>query len=254
MPSYRPWGSIEDGAIEFESLTDETLEGALEVIRKSFFIYENVCKGVALMSEPGAAEELEELCLDAAKDGVSVVAIDVKSREVIGVAFNKIQIQKSPPEKGAFEVFSENCKYKASKCLVDFMINVDSRINLFKHYNTDCIFECMFLATLPQMQKRRIGESLVSSSIEVARELKRGNPVKIHILEKGNNNTIRNQAAVPNLVSAIMTSNYSQKIARKCGFEILARVSYKDFHFDGMSFSDRIGDEHRDSILVAKRL
>ncbi|XP_078042746.1 uncharacterized protein LOC144473062 isoform X4 [Augochlora pura] len=253
MPSYRPWGSIEDGAIEFESLTNETLEGALEVIRKSFFIHENVCKGVALMSEPGAAEELEELCLDAAKDGVSVVAIDVESGEVIGVAFNKIQVLKSPLEKGAFETFSENCRHKASKCLVDFMINVDSRINLFKHYNTHCIFECMFLATLPQKQKRRIGESLVSSSIEVARELKRGNQVKIPVVKNGDNN-VQNQAAIPNIVSAIMTSNYSQKIAKKCGFETLARVSYDEFHFDGMSFSDRIGDEHRDTTLVAKRL
>lgn len=253
MPSYRPWGSIEDGNIEFESLTDETLEGALEVIRKSFFVYENVCVGVALTSEPGASEELEELCLNAAKDGVSVVAIDVTTGEVIGVAFNKIQVLQNPSEKGAFEVFSDNCKYKSSKALVDFMISVDSRINLFKHYNTECIFECMFLATLPEMQKRRIGESLVSSSIELARELKRDKLVKTPVTINGDK-TIQNLPAVPSIASAIMTSNYSQKIATKCGFETLTRISYKDFHFDGKSFSERIGDEHPDCILVAKRL
>lgn len=93
MPSYRPWGSTEDGAIEFESLTEDTLEGALNVIRESFFVHESVCKGVALISEAGAAEELEELCLDAAKDGVSVVAVEVATGEVVGVAFNKIQVE-----------------------------------------------------------------------------------------------------------------------------------------------------------------
>lgn len=92
MPSYRPWGSTEDGRIEFESLTDETLEGALNIIRESFFVYECVSKAVDVNLEPGASQELEELCLNAAKDGVSVVAIDITSNEVVGVCFNKIQV------------------------------------------------------------------------------------------------------------------------------------------------------------------
>lgn len=94
MSPYRMWGSTEDETIDFESLANDTLEGALDVIRKSFFIYENVCKGVDLLSEPGASKELEKLCLETAKDGVSVVAVDVNSGKVIGVAFNKIQVNK----------------------------------------------------------------------------------------------------------------------------------------------------------------
>lgn len=94
MPPYRVWGSTEDRTIDFESLTNETLEGALDVMRKSFFVYESVSRGVDLLSEPGASEELEKLCLDAAKDGVSVVAVDIYSGEVIGVAFNKLQVNK----------------------------------------------------------------------------------------------------------------------------------------------------------------
>lgn len=94
MPSYRVWGSTEDRSVDFESLTNDTLEGALNVIRKSFFLYESVSRGVDLLSEPGASDELEELCLDAAKDGVSLVAVDVNTGEVIGVAFNKIQVNR----------------------------------------------------------------------------------------------------------------------------------------------------------------
>lgn len=92
MCHYQPWGSIENGRIEFETLTDETLHGALDVIRKSFFVHEFVSKAVDLMSEPGATEELIELCLNAAKDGVSVVAVDITTNEVVGVCFNKIQV------------------------------------------------------------------------------------------------------------------------------------------------------------------
>ncbi|XP_043602826.1 uncharacterized protein LOC122576498 isoform X1 [Bombus pyrosoma] len=253
MPPYRVWGSTENRAIDFESLTNETLEGALNVMRKSFFVYESVSRGVDLLSEPGASEELEKLCLDAAKDGVSVVAVDIYSGEVIGVAFNKLQVLNSSSEKSAFEIFSENCKYKSSKALVDFMIDIDAKMNLFKHYNTDCIFEIMFLATLPNNQKRRIGELLVSTSIEVAKELKKGNAVKTPVTINGDN-TIQNLEAVPNLVSAIMTSNYSQKISAKCGFESLVSTNYKEFQFNGKSFNERIGNEHLNCLLVAKRL
>ncbi|XP_034944972.1 uncharacterized protein [Chelonus insularis] len=253
MPSYRPWGSTEDGAIEFESLTTQTLNGALKVIRESFFTCENVCLGVDLLSEPGAAEELEQLCLEAASDGVSVVAIDVNTQEVVGVAFNKLHGQQDPSVKGNFEKFSENCKYKSSKALVDFMINVDSRINLFEHYNAACLLEIMFLATLQNYTKRRIGELLVSSSLELARQLYCGNAVKTAV-EINCNSILTNVNAIPSLVTAIMTSNYSQKISSKLGFDCLVIVSFDEFTFNGKKFSERIGSIHKTSRLVAKRL
>lgn len=216
---YGIWNFLNNETIVFESLTGDTFEGALNVIRKSFFVYENVCKAVDLLSESGASKELEELCVDAAKDGVSVVA------------FLVFQLLKNSSEKSSFEIRRDNCKCKSSKALIDFMINIDSRIDLFKHYDTDCIFEIMFLATLPSHQKCRIGELLVASSIKIAEELIKGNP---------------------KVISAITTSNYSQKIMTKYGFENLFSISYDEFHFNKKVFSEKIGDEHRNCILVEK--
>lgn len=136
---------------------------------------------------------------------------------------------------------------------MDFIINMDARINLFEHYNINCIFEIMFLATLPNYQKRRIGELLVCTSIEIAKELKKGNTVKIPVTIN-DDNKIHNLEALPSLVSALMTSNYSQKIAAKCRFENLASISFKEFEFKGKTFNERIGNEHRNCILVAKKL
>lgn len=79
--------------IRFESLSDETLQEALNVIRRCFFMYEPVSVAVGLLSEPGASEELIELCLNAAKDGVSVIAYDIINIRVVGVLFNKIQVR-----------------------------------------------------------------------------------------------------------------------------------------------------------------
>ncbi|EZA59576.1 hypothetical protein X777_00419 [Ooceraea biroi] len=252
MPSYRPWGSTDNGQIEFESLTDETLEGALNVMRKSFFLYEPVCMGVDLMSESGASEELIKLSLNAAKDGVSVVAIDVTTNEVVGVLFNKIQVPANSTEKSYFEQFSENCRYKSSKGLVDYMINIDSRINLFEHYNVDCILELMFLATLPEYGKRRIGELLISSSLELGRELKHGKNVRTPVTVYGKKE-LTNNNTIPTMVSGIMTSIYSQRIATKLHFERLLEVSYDDYEFGGKKFSERIDPKHSYSVLVTKR-
>ncbi|XP_015116885.1 uncharacterized protein LOC107041041 isoform X2 [Diachasma alloeum] len=253
MPSYRPWGSTPDGAIEFESLTTETLPGALEVMREAFFADETTCRGVDILSEPGATEELEELSSDAARDGVSVVAIDVATGKVVGVSFNKIQMQQKSGEKSAFELFSENCKCKSSKGLVDIMILVDSQVDLFKHYNVDCILEVMFLATLSSHRGRRIAELLVASSIEIARQLKRGKDVQTPV-EVAGTDAITNPNCVPGLVSAIMSSNYSQRLAEKLGFNSLAEVSFEDYVFDGKKASERINDVHKSWRLVAKRI
>ncbi|KAG7212620.1 hypothetical protein KM043_012909 [Ampulex compressa] len=232
MPSYRPWGSTEDGNIEFESLTKDTLEGALKVLRESFFPFENVCIATGVNSESIAREELEQLVLDAARDGISVVAVDVVTGQVVGVAFNKLQIPDTTGGKTSFELFGESCKSKRSKALVDFMVEVDAKIDLFKHYNVDCILEIVFLATLQQYGKRRVGELLVSSSIELARELKRGHHVKT-LVDIDGSGVIHRASAVPSLVSAIMTSAYSRKIALKLGFENLMEISYDQFEFDG---------------------
>ena len=142
------------------------------------------------------------------------------------MSYDRSGVEEPSAEECLRGVSARTASTSRPKALVDFMVNLDSRINLFKHYNTECVFEVMFLATLPGNQKRRIGELLVSSSIELAKELKRGKAVKTPVAINGDN-AIENLAAVPNLVCAIMTSNYSQKIAAKCGFESLIRVNLR---------------------------
>ncbi|XP_076384072.1 uncharacterized protein LOC143262726 [Megalopta genalis] len=221
------WGSIEGGEIEFESLTEDTLEGALQVIRKSFFPNESICKAVNLISAPCSVRALEELCVEIAKDGVSIVAVDVKTGEVVGVVLNKIKILRDHPmprdpvtnprrpcgrppfrrhrpvlwrpcQKSWLERFKDNCVHHRARGYVDFLIAIHSKINLFKYYNIDCIMELMFLATLPEMQQRKIGEGLVSVSVEVANALNNGQQVKVPISDTGINSVIHNFLSIPN--------------------------------------------------------
>ncbi|XP_046477180.1 arylalkylamine N-acetyltransferase-like 2 isoform X1 [Neodiprion pinetum] len=254
MPSYRLWGSTEDGEVEFESLTTETLEDALQMLRDSFFKDESICQGVDLLSEPGAADELIELCRLSAKDGVSVVAVEVCTGRVVGVSFNKIQTLAVPGVKGFFEIFAENCKCDSSRELMDFMVDVDSRLNLFEHYNVDTLLEVMFLGTAISHRRRRIGELIVAASIELGKQLKAGKdvktPVEIHGVE-----SIANKDATPKLCSLICSSLYSYKICKNLGFDTLVTVSLADYEFKGKKYVERIRDNKQKSAsLVAKRL
>lgn len=81
------------GTIEYVSLTADKLEQALSVMKESFFIYENVSIAVELDKSPEGRKELEELSLNAARDGVSIIAVEKATGNVIGVSFNKLQVK-----------------------------------------------------------------------------------------------------------------------------------------------------------------
>lgn len=87
-------GFSNDGKIEIQPLTFRTLKGALSLIKEIFYADESLSKGCSVSYEHGAAEELESLCMGVAADGLSVVAIDVNTREVVGVVLNKILVSK----------------------------------------------------------------------------------------------------------------------------------------------------------------
>ena len=91
MPYDKPWPS-QNGVVKCEPLTKKSLNEALKVVREAFIKNEALCKAVGILEDPGADEELLQMCFDAAKDGVSIVAKDTSANEVVGVMFNKIQV------------------------------------------------------------------------------------------------------------------------------------------------------------------
>lgn len=124
---------------------------------------------------------------------------------------------------------------------------------MFAHFNADCILEMMFLATKRSHRKRRIAELLVAASVEIGRQLNQGKNVKTPVQINGDTG-LANADAIPSLISMLATSNYTKKIGDRAGFDTLAEVSYDYFTFAGKKFSERIGDTHRFSWLMAKRL
>ncbi|CAK1556154.1 unnamed protein product [Leptosia nina] len=243
------WYTTDNGKYRIESLSTKTFEGALNVIRESFCQNEYVCIGCGINKNAAAAEELLELCADAALDGVSLVAVASDTGEVVAVTFNKIQVQtSSASEKAFFEIFAEErCKEAASRSLIQFMANVDSRCNLFEKYGVDCSLEIMFLATLREHRGLHLARHLCKISIELAKKIRHGPIAPITVQDLGPKYSMlvvrKPIASYPKICQAIWTSAGSQKVGKALKFTVHLTVPLSEFVFDGKTYSERIGNE-----------
>ncbi|PZC84318.1 hypothetical protein B5X24_HaOG205513 [Helicoverpa armigera] len=243
------WFTTEDGKYRIESLSAATFPGALRVIREAFCQDESVCIGTEVNKNPVAAEELLELCADAALDGVSLVAVATDTGEVASAAFNKLQVATSDSaEKPFFEVFAEErCTQASSRALIEWMAEVDGRCNFFEKYNVDCSLEIMFLATLREHRYHKLGTVLCRISIELAKKLKNGPVSQMTVQDLGPNysNMVARKpvAKIPKICQALWTAEPTQKIGKVLNFEVGIRVSFNEFYYDGKSYSERLGKE-----------
>lgn len=129
------------------------------------------------------------------------------------------------------------------------MIVLDSKLDLFLHYNVDCLFECMFLATLPDNEGKGIGRRMTHFSYELAKKI--GHNEHLDLVSKD----VRASEKRPQLFSAIFTSEFSQKIGRHLSFTEHSVMLYDDLYFKGIPFSNRIGNAiHTSAVVMAKKI
>lgn len=144
---------------------------------------------------------------------------------------------------------NDHCKSEKSKALIDFMIMVDSKVDLFQLHNTDCSFEIMFLATLPEFGQRSIGRVLCECSIAIAADLKNGHSFDLRTSD------LKVDHKIPDVVTAIFTSRYSQRVGELLGFTTHFETSYTEIAFHGKTYAERITNPASISAtLVSKKL
>lgn len=132
-------------------------------------------------------------------------------------------------EKSYFETFrDDHCRTESAKSLMNYMIEADSRVDVFEKFKISSLLEIMFLAVLREYGRQGIGYQLCRYSLEVASQ---------HNL---------------NLVCALFTGKNTQVIGKKLGFETVFEESFKNFTFDGETFAERNGDVNLVYHLSAK--
>lgn len=249
-----------NGKYRIELITPATFPGALRVIKEAFCQDEAAAVGSEVNKNPVAAEELMELCADAALDGASLVAVDVNTKEVAAAVFNKIQVKTSNATgKTFFEIFAEErCTQGSSRSLIQFMANVDERCNLFEKYKVDCSFEIMFIATLREHRRQKLATHLIKKSIEIARKIKDGTitPMKVEDLgpKYSHLNNPKPLDTYPKICQAIWTGKGTQAIGKLLNFKVHLTVPFSEFVFNGKTYSERIGDEAAFCEVVALSL
>lgn len=140
--------------------------------------------------------------------------------------------ENDPTFFGAFT--EEHFKSKNGLALMNFVIAVEQQFNLFKHFQTDCLFEISFLATHFEYGKKSIGKALCEYSIQLAKEIKHG---QCRYLLK---TELRESHYKPAAVSAIFTSKLSQRVGESMGLSTLFRSQYNEYVYDGKTVAELI--------------
>lgn len=116
----------------------------------------------------------------------------------------------------------------------------------------------MWLSVLREHRGHNLATLLCKSSVDLAKKLK-GGPVSTFTVEDCGPKFayLKSRdvvAKVPTVCTSIWTSEFTRRIGKKLGFEVLERVPMSMFIFNGKSYADRLGDEAAYSELVALEL
>ncbi|XP_011171950.1 uncharacterized protein LOC105204549 isoform X2 [Solenopsis invicta] len=242
------FGTDRTGAIEFRLLGRDRIEDAL-IVQQDSMRQECIAIGMGMYEDPGAPEEMQLVFREVIKDGCTMIAVD-RSDRVVAVAFNKLHRPPQPEEMDAFGFFIENnIKHRSCRNLIEFIDDVESRVDVFQKYNARGAMEIFYIGTDPKYQERGIGREITEKSLEMARGLHARKLKPICVADE-----IVKEHVRPEVVFAVAASTFSQRIFEKLNFETLAEVQYKDYVRGGKRMSDRIGHVHKTAVLTAQKL
>uniref|UniRef100_A0A182LUL8 N-acetyltransferase domain-containing protein n=1 Tax=Anopheles culicifacies TaxID=139723 RepID=A0A182LUL8_9DIPT len=206
--------------IEILRYEDRYRHQSMEVLRRSFFLHESVCIGSEVNITPQAQCDLELLCTEVANRGVTLIARHSPTDTILGVAFNILQTLNQRDANSYFEQFHDSkCTTDSSRSVLNYMIAMDAKVNLFEMYNVSCVLDIMYLSTLPAYAGHGIATKLVEQSIQLAEDLKTGKTV------------LNSSNSRPQLISALFSSRISQRVGEKIGFQFIKEVPHSEFIF-----------------------
>ncbi|XP_066156145.1 uncharacterized protein [Euwallacea fornicatus] len=221
-----------DGSIEYLRLQKGLLEEAIKVMQESFYVNENVCVALGLPHQPESFGEMDLMLKWAAKDGISIAAIDKETGKVVGASFNKFQEAETSE---FYPKYIKSCQHNAAKNVAKWMQDMGKIFDIFEYCKVKSGVEIMFVGILPEYRRRGIAKKLFEVSIDVARGLNRGEDVRISIDEEA-----LEVAPPPEIVTAICTSFVTQKIAEDLKFKRAKEFSFSKFVYDGVALESRV--------------
>ena len=159
---------------------------------------------------------------DILEQNLSICMISNETFEVIGVLVMSV-MKRSDPTFGPLSVQNEQLRD-----IFVFLHQHDDKMNLFDRYRVDEYIHLEMLAVHKDFRQKGYGGLLVQAAVALCREL--GFEV---ITSEG-------------------TSNFSQKIFEKNGFEILAKLPYDSYIYKGQPIINGTGENTMTKIYGRK--
>ncbi|KAH8420577.1 hypothetical protein KR009_011544, partial [Drosophila setifemur] len=194
-------------AMEYKLIVPEHYEKVLEHLRRNFFADEPLNKAAGLCQNGSSNSELEDHCVEAMEDRMSLMAVDAKAAEqgqckIAGVVLNGIL--RSDDTAKALEKLDRSGDADYRK-IFELLYKHNLKHNLFEHFDVECMFDVRILSVDSGYRGQGIANELVRHSLAVARK-----------------NGFR-------LLKADATGIFSQKIFRSHGFEVFSEQPYDKY-------------------------
>uniref|UniRef100_A0A1B0CL96 N-acetyltransferase domain-containing protein n=1 Tax=Lutzomyia longipalpis TaxID=7200 RepID=A0A1B0CL96_LUTLO len=250
MSHKRVFKIINNGEIAIQLYNPQTdIEGVLHVLREGYMKDANTFVAFE-MNTPEAAQarqEYEGLIHAVLHDGLSLIARHLPSMEIIAYCLNKIQSRPAPGQRTFYETFRDGCQTQIVKKLLNFRISKDKQYDLHNMFDTDHVFEIVYIATLPQYRIKNIGFHLVHCTMMIAREIVAAGHYPDTAAEEV-------KGKIPKIIFGSSSSKYSAKIGEKLNFSVVKIFPFKELKVDGRSFSEKVPPQHTHSTINVFKL
>ncbi|XP_068085812.1 arylalkylamine N-acetyltransferase 1 [Anabrus simplex] len=188
--------------IEYALIPEKRYEDVIQHLRDNFFADEPLNYSVSLCRPGEPHAELEQHSLNTLRDGLSLMAVKISTREVMGVALNGVQ---RPGDAAAAKLKLETMTDKKFRKIFELLYDCNLKADLFSAYHVDRIFECRILSVDKRFRGRGLAKELLQRSESVAR--KKG----FRVLKED------------------ATGYFSQRVAESLGLEVVLEVRYSDY-------------------------
>lgn len=188
--------------------------------------------GLNAADQQEARAELTQMCANALDDGLTILARDIRTGQIVGIMLNNLQVQADEPS--FFETFRNNaCKTAVAREYLRIVIELSASVDMHAIHATDVLLDMMVLAVSQAYARRSIGRKLIEYTLHLSSQLKAG--LGLERLPQ----RLRSPVQRLGCVTSLFTSNYSMAIGVRLGFQLHHTILYERISYAGKTMQNR---------------
>lgn len=198
-----------------ELITQDRYDDVKDIMVNHFMPDETICKAFGVVWNPFS----EQKFLAVLKLNLSIMAVSEDTNEVMGIRTCRVT------KKNDVNDFSD-VTYENVKDLWTFLCHRDNEMDLFNRFNLTEIFHFVNLGVHRKYRRRGLGYILLSAGVALAKEL--------------GFKAVKGEG----------TSNFSQRIYEKRGFETVLEIPYNQYKYKDGYLGERTGEHTSTKIYL----